>query len=480
MRLLTILITLSCLVTPASADSGGTSVRGYGSGTAGKGGFVPEAWVAAGPYLGNKAFGITIEKGLGGAAAIHLLSGRSSAFRLFDFTLLVDPRDALFMTPFIGALSGASGTGGVGKATSPLPLPSYTNLLGLSLYSQWIVLDNAAKSGLVASDGVRVTFTQGPLVVAAGSRSLFHYVPGQTAVVTINSSLNYNDVQISDDGSLGFVTGGGFHVFDLTKSPATRIAGTTFTSGNPNNLSVHPDQSRAYLPIPHRTQASVQIVDIKKGSRTFGQRIGAVAKVPFNAGDMEGSSISANGKVLVVAIMGLAGRRSLLVIDVDPSSATRDTLIRQIPVNISGFMTDVDVSPDGAFAYCCFAQLGVGSDAARILLANGLVLNHTKFSADFATDIDLDPRGRFAVIACPNSSNLVFIDLRPGTGFFKARILPPVSRARFFSVALTPDATQAVAVGQPAAGGLYSFDVLTGKILWSVSAPRGGVAIAVR
>jgi len=473
------LLVLLALVPGLAAESGGSSVARYGSGTSGAGGFVPECWVSSGPYLGNQSFGLSVENGVGGAPALIAFSGAPASLPVFDFTLLVDPTSPLFTVAYAGVLGGTKGKPGDGSLVVPLPLPNNAALLGAALHSQWLVFDSATKSGLAASNGLRTTFIQGPLVVAGGNRVLVDYVPGNRQARTNTYATSANDVQISDNGRYAFVTGASrFDVYDLNQSSPVRVAGTTF-SKQTNSLAVHPNQQRAYVLLVSKTAPEIAIVDIRPASPKFGQQIGSVAKLPSTGlADMEGVSISADGTVLAVAVMGLVGTRSLVIVDVDPGSATTDTFRKQIPVSLSGFLTDVDLSANGAMAYVCLAQLGPGSTLARILVGTGTVLNKVSINADFATDIDIDPRGRFAITACPNSNNLAVLDLRPGTNYFSVRLLPAVSNARFFSVALTPDATTAVTISNGSAG-IYGFDVATGNIMYKVAAPTGA-AIAAR
>ena len=111
--------------------------------------------------------------------------------------------------------------------------------------------------------------------------------------------------------------------------------------------------------------------------------------------------------------------------------------------------------------------------------STGLLLKSAS-AGDFAVDIDLDPLGRFLVVATPNSKDLTHVDLTPGTNFFKATRFPTTT-SRFFSVALTPDGSQAIAVGNGSAtANIYAFDTSTRKVVWSVKNTVSGAAIAVR
>ena len=88
-------------------------------------------------------------------------------------------------------------------------------------------------------------------------------------------------------------------LYDMVAKPRLVLASASMSS-TVNCLAVHPNQERAYVVLPHRTAPKVEILDIKRGSATFGRVIVTVSKLPATGlGDMEGCSISAKGNVAV-------------------------------------------------------------------------------------------------------------------------------------------------------------------------------------
>lgn len=464
---------------PLSAESGGQYVLPYGSGTLGKGGFIPTAWIAGGPYVGNTGFKLTLEMGVGGAPAVVILGTGQTRLPVVGIDLLVDPLGTLFLATPVGVLSGTNGAPGVGKGQAALPLPADSNLAGLRLYTQWVLFDAAGPQNLAASDGVCITLLDGPYVAAGGRNLLHEYVPGAASDTSQAFGGNPADVQFSPDGKLAFVAarlGDAVHFYDATTRPLRKIMQTSLPAAV-NSLAVHPQGHTIYVISAHRTTPSIAVIDARRGASSFGKVLRTVQNLPATGlGDMEGVSISQDGRTLVVAVMGLVGQRSILVIDTTPG---RERMTKQVNISVGGFLTDVDVSATGVWAYGCLAQLGKTSIVIRVHLPTGRVMNQITHTGDFASDIDLDPRARFLVTANPNTSNLSVIDLTPGAGFFTWRHLTTVANARFFSCALTPDGSQVVA-SPNGTGGFYAFDVKTGAVAWNKGSFGSATCIAVR
>jgi len=124
----------------------------YGLGCQTSGGGVPRTAATGTPNLGNAAFGLTLEEGIG-AAGIVLLGTSSSAFAglplPFDLGLAGITGCKLYTN--MVATSSALVTGG--KATLPLPIPANPALAGARLPSQWLLLDAAAPGGIRFSGG---------------------------------------------------------------------------------------------------------------------------------------------------------------------------------------------------------------------------------------------------------------------------------------------------------------------------------------
>ncbi|MCB9881680.1 MAG: hypothetical protein H6832_00755 [Planctomycetes bacterium] len=459
------------------AQGGSRSAGLYGRGIPGTGGFVPEVWIDGHPSLNNAQFKITLERGVGGANALLFLSAASADIPFFNFRLLVDPLTSF--GPFVTTLGGGVGVGGAGNGNLTLPVPNDSGLLGASLFFQWLVIDSASTSGLVASNGLRATLSSGPLVFAGGT-SLVEFVPGSGSTTMGPSANNVVDMHFDRTGTLALVAAANAVViYDMTSKPRRVLASVT-TASTVNCLAIHPNQARAYVVLPHRTSPKIEILDTQRSSATFGTLIGSVGMLPSSGlGDMEGCSISDDGRRLAVAVMGLIGNKGVLVIDVEPGSSTRDQYLKAIPVTIGSFVTDVALSADGTTAYVCSGNLGPGSLVGMIDLTTGQLKNMAS-AGDFSVDIDIDPRGRFLVVANPNSKNLTHVDLRAGSNFFVASPFP-VTNSRFFSVALTPDGSQAIAVGNGSStADIYAFDTASLRVVWSVTNTMSAAAIAVR
>ncbi len=471
------------LLPHAWTASGGTVIEPFGRGTPGKGGFTPVIWAEGHPAPGNRSFKLLLDRGLGGGAAFLLMSNRSASLKILGMELLVDPLASAFFVPWNGILSGSQGQGGAGSARAPLPLPADPNLVGLEVFFQFLGGDGTAPGGLSASDGLRVTLQRGPLVVGAGYKTLVAYHPATKVLTTMGGILGPVDAQFDRKGELLFLADRKvMRIFDAGSVPFRLVKTVSVPGGLANHVVVHPGGKRAYVSVASRTTPAIYIVDVDRGSASFGTVIGKIKGLPPGNLAFEGGSVSADGRVLCVCDLGLGGKRWLHVIDVDPASSTRDRVKRSVLIpGIPGYAADVDVGPHGVVAYLCFSSLSKTSWYAKVLLPTGQVLNKVQLGANalFPTDIDLDPRGRFLIVSCPNSSNLVKIDLTPGTGYFRPLVFQAApGGAKPFSVALTPDGRTAWAMTMNM--GLYAWDVATGKVIQSVPMRKAGAAVAVR
>ena len=473
------------------ADTGGQPLEPYGPASAGKGGIRPVIWAKGHPSPGSSGLLLRVDKGVGGAPAVLLTSIRPTSVPILGITALVDMSAPVAFVPWSGLLSGSAGQPGAGSANAAFPIPNLPVLAGLSLYSQFLLFDAAASQGLSASDGLHMQIQKTPLVVATGGRTLRSYNPKTGSYRNFATGAYPTDAQFNRDGSLCLLSGrasrsgtsGAVLIYDTSKAAMTLLKTVAITPGIPNHAVVHPNNKRAYVPVPGRSGSAIYIVNIERGSPGFGTVIGRVSGLPAGTNGFEGGSVSANGKVLCVCDLGLGTTRYLHVIDVDPQSPNRDKLRKSyLLAGVSGFMTDVEVGPQGIYAYACFAPFSKSSSYARIFLPTGRVMNTLTISnsrALFPTDIDIDARGRFLVACCSNSSNMVHIDLRPGPGFFKGRIFQRApGSAKPFSVALTPDGSQAVATTMNK--GIYAWDTTTLRLAWSVNKNGSGAGIAVR
>ncbi len=355
-------------------------------------------------------------------------------------------------------------------------------LVGLEIFSQFLVLDHGAKSGLSATDGLQVTFQKGPLVVGVGYNTFVAYNPATQSLKSMGGITGPFGAQFNRKGDLLLLADRNYMlIFDANASPMRKIATVYTPGGDENHIIVHPNDKLAYTSVASNTTPAVYVIDIDRSSSKFGTILGTVKGFPGGAQMFEGGSISANGKVMCICTIGLGGPRNIYVIDTDPSSPKFNTVKNSFPVSsIGGYMTDVEVGPNGIYAYICFSTISKSSDYARIHLKTGQVLNHLRMgnNALFPTDIDLDPRGRFLIVSCPNSYNLLRIDLAPGPNFFKGTVFQGIPRKPPFSVALTPDGSTAWAMTM--GSGLYAWDTSTGKLVKSVPLRKNGAAVAVR
>lgn len=484
-----LLPSLLCLSSVAFAHSGGTVIAPYGNSTPGRGGYSPDIWATGHPSPGQTAFALTLDQGVGGAPALLVAGSGPAALPVFGMTLNVDLFKPGFFVAWTGVLSGSSGVGGAGSATAPLPIPGIATLVGIQLHTQFVVLDSGAPQGLAASRGLRVGINKGALAVACGHRHLSSYDYLTKKSVNDGTGSSPDDCQFNVAGTLLLTTGrdGGsspvLEIYDATVSPLKKLKTVSLGSGAANHLMVHPDDKRAYVTVNDTTAALnyVHIVDIDPTSKTFGTKIGQVKGLATGKRIFEGGSISGSGRVLALAEFAFSGTPNIHIVDVQPGSPNRDTVTKVIPLpGVGSMLTDVDLDEAGINAYVCAASLSQSSTYAQVFIPTGKVTKVVPMgsTALFPTDIDIDPRGRFLVVSCPNSRNLLYLSLTPGTTFMQPRVFTAASKAQPFSVALTPDARTAIAATM--SDGIWAWDVATGNIVWSVSPNGGGDAIAVR
>ena len=139
---------------------GDVAVSFYGQGCAGTGGFVPKLHTNGTPRIGNAGFAFELAEANAPGIALCTLGfsntswggGPSLPFQLGGGCAVLSDPVASAGQPIIG-----NGPGN-GTATLPIAIPNDTGLIGRSLYSQWIVPDQAAPNqyGLVLSAGMRL------------------------------------------------------------------------------------------------------------------------------------------------------------------------------------------------------------------------------------------------------------------------------------------------------------------------------------
>lgn len=128
------------------------ALHGYGSGKAGKGGFVPALGASGCPIPGGS---LTISLGsvVGGASGMLFVGTAKAAQPFAGGTLLVFPIQlALPLT-----MPGAVGVAGDGNVQFPATLPDDPALSGLSLFVQGVFADSAVSSGAALTGGLEIT-----------------------------------------------------------------------------------------------------------------------------------------------------------------------------------------------------------------------------------------------------------------------------------------------------------------------------------
>lgn len=124
--------------------------RLYGSGSPGKGGFVPRMEFAGGfPRLGNPTFMLGSTAVLGGAPAALLVGSASTSLRIAGIDLLVDVTQPVVSLPAVA--SGSLGMAGAGTVALPLPIANQPGFAGLPMVGQWVVADASSPGGLLAA-----------------------------------------------------------------------------------------------------------------------------------------------------------------------------------------------------------------------------------------------------------------------------------------------------------------------------------------
>lgn len=122
----------------------------YGSGTGGTGGLVPALASAGGaPRVGNSDYAFALSNALPNTPVILGLSPNQSGLPLFGGTVLVD----LLSVVSLGGFSSPSGT-----ANLPFPVAITSNFVGVTIHSQYFVIDFGAPEFIAMSNGLSTTF----------------------------------------------------------------------------------------------------------------------------------------------------------------------------------------------------------------------------------------------------------------------------------------------------------------------------------
>lgn len=128
----------------------------YGAATPGTGGQVPQMLAGVPANLGNVDFKIGMGFGRGGAPAVLVLALGPAAQVVngVNVDVLLGAGELLVW----GVLNGVPGQAGAGTGTLRVPVPNIPGLAGVSLFTQWFVVDTGAANGLATTRGAQITF----------------------------------------------------------------------------------------------------------------------------------------------------------------------------------------------------------------------------------------------------------------------------------------------------------------------------------
>lgn len=457
----------------------------YGPGTAGSGGLTPRIFAVDSAYPGSAGFRVRVDECVGGAPATLLIGAAAldqvtSGFHLSVFPILIVPGLPL---------SGQAGAAGQGALEVPLPIPALPALYGFDARFQWVVPDPGAPFGLAASEGLTVHIGDPPLVVAVASVAggadpvvavdpLSSTAVDWTGVALLDAPV---DVVFSPDGGTAMVSATLSHRFELLDAGTGAPIFGVGVGGNPNSAAFTPDGRRAYGVSGGpggQGLGSIVEIDCDPTSSTYGTQIGQVTGFPLSFDQWEGVSISRDGRILTAANLGLGNPAGLVIVDVDPASATFNQVLHWVP--LGGYITDAVPTHDGALVLATSAYLtSTAGDVWVVDAALGQVVNVIPGVGTFPTDIDIDGRGDHAFVSCPNSSTIARIGVNPNApGYLQATSLYVGNEP--FSLAISPDGRK-VFVGYMGQSFVTEVDAFALGVIATHATPRPvGDGIAVR
>jgi cytochrome c peroxidase len=128
----------------------------FGQGLAGTGGALPRQIASAPPLLGSQDFKLGVRDALGGSVAVLAVSAAQApaGTTLLGAPIHVDAGKLVALEVLELSGSGA----GDGHATFLAPLPEDPLLVGVDVFSQWLVFDPEVPGEWAASRGQRLTF----------------------------------------------------------------------------------------------------------------------------------------------------------------------------------------------------------------------------------------------------------------------------------------------------------------------------------
>ena len=127
----------------------------FGAGTAGSGGFVPDAVAIEPAYTGNPQLTIALADALGGAPAVLGidLTPNFIGSELLGVDVHLGMSDQMLLLPPAPVFGPGAGQG---RRSTVFSLPDNPLLIGSNLYAQWFPLDPGGPLGLSASEGVQL------------------------------------------------------------------------------------------------------------------------------------------------------------------------------------------------------------------------------------------------------------------------------------------------------------------------------------
>ncbi|MEM7201655.1 MAG: hypothetical protein AAF628_15410 [Planctomycetota bacterium] len=401
-------VLLVALATPSLAQ-----VAPYGAGTPGSGGITPRIWVDGEPRLGNLGFQVKVDRGLGGTTAALALSDQAARVPVAGTQLLLDPLSPLFVLVGPTVLGGTAGAAGDGFAAQPFGIPDLPALEGFDIFAQWYLADSGSPGGLAASDAVRLSVRRDAAVLGTLSTGFESLTPSGTSAVQPwpPTVISGGGVDLTADGRTASVIlfdvrfGQYMALYDATTQPPAPLPVVVF--GDISSAAIHPREDLAYAAVDGIYGSAISIIDVDRDSPSFGSGIAGVTGVPsFVTGPVD---ISADGRVLITPFF-LTG---LAVVDVDPDSPTRNTVLRELFFPF-GLPVRLRIAADGTSAFA-----GMADSIVQYDLTTGQIVAQTAPLSGTVGAIEIDPRGRFLV--AQTGSALTVLDLEPGPSFFSSR-----------------------------------------------------------
>lgn len=182
----------------------------------------------------------------------------------------------------------------------------------------------------------------------------------------------------------------------------------------PSGLAMSPDGSRMYI-ANQFSPASVEVFNFNTHSieahvTLNGERV----SLPGQSRGIFFAPNIATGKLAAWVVASRVGNLDLYAIDADPSSPTFNTVVADIPTNISTAVTSPDsfvMSPDGRFAFV--DELDIGDVGANLLVVNIATQAVTVIPAPsinmlpFQLTMDISADGKYLVVVSKGDNFLV-------------------------------------------------------------------------